>query len=645
MLCMYLYQSDLSTEVRVRCLNNETKTQHDLPSGLLSMSAESSWLSPVCASCRERHLKCSGGPICERCNNDGVACVFEKSRRGRRPASQQRAKAAGSQPASVPAPAPSSTCELCRVSHLKCSGPPPRCLKCESTDAQCHFRPSLRGKRRHRPALGPNSLTIFSQEASFQRTALTSEKFGNPKALRSYYYAHENTCHDLARPEDVEFWTRLVFCVSNEQPGVRQIVIALGALHESLEVAYSTWTNKEDQPLHAFALEECKNGIRQLNDAHTTLPTDTLLMSCILLIYFETLQSENASVRNILRSALELLPAWRRSTSASSELRQPLERIFTRMRSQASPFFDDAVRERASSALPDPDYSILPKTSICSSFSSVDEAKERFDSLVNDAYLVMGPVLRPADYPLSYELLAKFRVSFFWWDAEFSNFLTQQQHQLESTAQQTEICLLRLRHSIVRLLTNSSHFGSELYFDRNTNDFDAVISAVRDFLATLDSQHQPPTTDTPPPTLQPSAAIPALLAVAFMCRDPSTRRIAITLLTTTPWTPPSWCTFAAQKVSIWSALTAEHEGRNPKTRAVVPQSCRIRLLEVARLTQTLLEQDCVEADVPWRVSRNRAMVPPARSQVRVDLAFALECQRVLLRYTRALWGMGRRKDG
>ena len=621
-----------------------TKNHDDLPLCLLSMSTEHAWLSPVCVSCRERHLKCtrSGGTTCTRCINDGVACVFETSRRGRRPTPQHRPNAASSHPTSVPARVPSSTCESCRVRHLKCSGPP-RCLRCASTGTHCHFRPSLRGLRRDRSAKSPSCTSVPTQDASLPWATLAYEKSSNPRGLRSYHYAREKTCKDLARPQDLEFWTRLVFCVSHVQPAVKQIVIALGALHESLEVAYSTWTNKEDQPLHRFALEECKNGVRQLNDAHTTMATDTLLMSCILLIYFETLQSENESVRNILRSALELLPAWRRSTSASSELREPLERIFTRMRSQASPFFDDAVRERASNAVPDSNYSILPKTSICSSFATVDEAKVRFDTIVSDAYLTMGPALHPADYPLSYELLAKFRVSFFWWDAKFNNFVSQQSQQLESTAHQTEICFLRLRHSIVRLLTNSSHFGSELYFDRNCNDFDSVISAVRDFLASLDEHHQSDT-GSAPPKLHKDAVIPALLAVAFMCRDPPTRRIAITLLSSTPWTPPSWCTFAAQKVAIWTALTAEHEARNPKTRSVVPQSCRIRLLEVARLTQTLLEQDCQEADVPWPISRSRAMVPPARSQVRVDLAFALECQRVLLRYMRALWVMARPTD-
>jgi hypothetical protein len=41
-------------------------------------------VSQVCSNCRERHLKCDGGPLCSRCKNEGVVCVFKPSRRGMR---------------------------------------------------------------------------------------------------------------------------------------------------------------------------------------------------------------------------------------------------------------------------------------------------------------------------------------------------------------------------------------------------------------------------------------------------------------------------------------------------------------------------------------------------------------------------------
>ncbi|KAK2744888.1 hypothetical protein FQN55_006450 [Onygenales sp. PD_40] len=42
-------------------------------------------VSTTCTNCRQRHLKCDGGPICSRCRADDRPCVFVISRRGRRP--------------------------------------------------------------------------------------------------------------------------------------------------------------------------------------------------------------------------------------------------------------------------------------------------------------------------------------------------------------------------------------------------------------------------------------------------------------------------------------------------------------------------------------------------------------------------------
>ncbi|PGH14555.1 hypothetical protein AJ80_05875 [Polytolypa hystricis UAMH7299] len=52
------------------------------------LDAPKSRLSSTCTNCRERHLKCDGGPTCSRCRTDGRSCVFVVSRRGRRPGSR-----------------------------------------------------------------------------------------------------------------------------------------------------------------------------------------------------------------------------------------------------------------------------------------------------------------------------------------------------------------------------------------------------------------------------------------------------------------------------------------------------------------------------------------------------------------------------
>lgn len=46
-------------------------------------------ISPVCNKCRDRHLKCDGGPQCSRCWQEGAICQFRPSRRGMRRSSQR----------------------------------------------------------------------------------------------------------------------------------------------------------------------------------------------------------------------------------------------------------------------------------------------------------------------------------------------------------------------------------------------------------------------------------------------------------------------------------------------------------------------------------------------------------------------------
>ena len=91
-------------------------------------------LSLVCTSCRARHVRCSGPPVCSRCTRDGTACEFRPSRRGQRGPLNQ--VVSGSELSS----GSSTTCVLCRERHLKCSGGPV-CSRCEAEKLPCTFRP------------------------------------------------------------------------------------------------------------------------------------------------------------------------------------------------------------------------------------------------------------------------------------------------------------------------------------------------------------------------------------------------------------------------------------------------------------------------------------------------------------------------
>ena len=96
-------------------------------------------LSTTCVACRARHLKCSGGkPSCVRCTKQGISCLFEPSRQG-----QRNPPSRTPNPTPTP-PTISTTCTNCRERHLKCSGGP-SCARCGWQGISCVFQQSRRG--------------------------------------------------------------------------------------------------------------------------------------------------------------------------------------------------------------------------------------------------------------------------------------------------------------------------------------------------------------------------------------------------------------------------------------------------------------------------------------------------------------------
>jgi hypothetical protein len=200
--------------------------------------------SATCVGCRERHLKCSGGPLCVRCARDAIPCLFRQSHQGQSKAIRPT-KLAWTTPSQLPG-------------------------------------------------------------AFLPRSLLSSCGFTDPKALRSFTYFREQTSPELSAEHDHSFWNSLILQISHGQPAIKHLLAAVGALHEALEIAYSNWCNEDAQPLHIYALKQQGRGLRLLNDSEQ-LPSKTVLISSTLLICFEALQRGFSSMINTLRVSFRIL--------------------------------------------------------------------------------------------------------------------------------------------------------------------------------------------------------------------------------------------------------------------------------------------------------------------------------------------------
>jgi len=93
-------------------------------------------------NCRERHLKCSGGLICVRCAKEAIPFIYEPSHRGQRRAAVLPVDLASH-------PSSPTTCSSCRERHLKCTGGPPFARRAKE-GLPCLFNQSFLGQSKQK---------------------------------------------------------------------------------------------------------------------------------------------------------------------------------------------------------------------------------------------------------------------------------------------------------------------------------------------------------------------------------------------------------------------------------------------------------------------------------------------------------------
>ena len=133
-------------------------------------------ISPVCNKCRERHVRCDGGPQCSRCRQAGALCQFRPSRRGMRTRSQPR---------SGPSSGPSS--------------------------GDCHSDVAL-SARSWTPSQGSvltlsdNSSPLHGVDSAFRSQSASSRPSSTPMGLSSYltdlFYANFYPKHPFVLPRE-----------------------------------------------------------------------------------------------------------------------------------------------------------------------------------------------------------------------------------------------------------------------------------------------------------------------------------------------------------------------------------------------------------------------------------------------------------
>ena len=123
----------------------------------------------------------------------------------------------------------------------------------------------------------------------------------DPAELRAIGFFHHKTAPTLSSYFDADFWTRLVFQMSYNEPAIRHAMVALGTLHEKRETGMKmvptllppeesadkgvamTLAKQTDSQGEQFALNQYNKAIMYLSKRlNTESSTEVALLACIL---------------------------------------------------------------------------------------------------------------------------------------------------------------------------------------------------------------------------------------------------------------------------------------------------------------------------------------------------------------------------
>ena len=361
------------------------------------------------------------------------------------------------------------------------------------------------------------------------------------------------------------------------------ILTALGSLHESLETAYSTWSNAEAQCIYLFSLKEHHEAVQLLkNDEQMSI--EIVLISCVLLVCFETLQNDYKSALRMFRSGSEILSRWVKSACNSRDaVREEVMQAFSRLSMQASTFLETAASKPTPfSEIGYSGRSFVPAIDMPSAFISLDEASAFMDYFIQHCYSIMDPIIFTPDYRLTSKLLAgTLDILDLWW-SRLNDFLSKK--PLYDVRSRQKALYLKLQYHVAYIMAPrpTTNGDSELRFDKFANEFAIINMLAAEWLDLdkVDGADHGPSSSMEVSYKFDMGILSSLFLCGLRCRCPQTRQQAVDLMIQKNFRENSWDSFTAAKI-VDAVINIELHGLGkPQTCDNIPASSRIRLVKI-----------------------------------------------------------------
>ncbi|KAL9112935.1 MAG: hypothetical protein Q9227_002799 [Pyrenula ochraceoflavens] len=481
------------------------------------------------------------------------------------------------------------------------------CVRCTSTGRKCDGYDVVKDQPTNSKAVAAPpptpSKASWTQTQLFQPSSLSAAFPGDDSERRIFQRFHQVTVPALTGCSETEFWENLVLKVGQQEPVVRNAIVALGTLHEE----YQLRGGKIDRdhisaPPYSRALTLNHKAIGQLNQRISNQECDPKLaiIASILFTCFEVLSRNNMAAVVAYQSGMRTLlrqmsarndPSVSPTSSQATFHTLPrndldtLLRVFARYDIHACTFSKGRA-EAMDIQLPD----------IPSRFLGLGEVKMHLDNLIISVYQVLKSDISMARYwnmehvPVDWQVRRDQGVATFeaWQNATDTFFETT---TLAISPEEIKALLgirLQIRVAIIQLRTCIDS-APETSYDAFEQEFEYIVTQAETLTDAVSTpEAKPSITGIPGFSMELGICHP-LFFVATKCRNWLTRRRAITSLR------------KAGRESVWEgpimALVAERlvalEEQDVEIEGFIPE--RNRLHEIRKVVDYDSCQVLIEA--------------------------------------------------
>ncbi|KAM5350999.1 hypothetical protein ACJ41O_003722 [Fusarium nematophilum] len=451
-------------------------------------------------------------------------------------------------------------CGVCRIRRVKCDRTRPACERCTKTGRKCDGYslresgdPILLVQRSQSPSSSTAALSLLDRSLCF-----------NAHGSRALDYFQAKAAPELCGFFENDLWSRLVLQISRRESCVRQMVVALGLLHESFHPS----SHPTSSLLRRCAISEYGQGIMLLNSHISTQGWASLeitLLCSILCVAFEWLRGDYDAAHTHLSSSMNVMSQWTNVKRPRSNGTSPSSPGGHMIRTQLGPLWTSLVLQARTMPSSSSSQWHMPLGIEQSRepFSSLDQARRALDVLI--AYLLPETVakkFRDSTYQYDPWDLA---LPLSEWSRSFTAFLGTQG---PSERASPRVAIMDLWHRTARMFFISSFSTDEADLDGFLPEFIHIVKKVGDLVSCSTSKFS-----------MDIGIVPLLYYVALKCRHPEVRRRAIEMLRATPRREAVWDSIGAAAV-VEEVMRVEEEGLGEiSSQFDIPAAARVFSME------------------------------------------------------------------